>query len=92
MYHVQWACYITIVLCLWLAIKGSRRVIASWWMELRVTIMPKSTMTNLGITTEELSKSRMMIRRFKLEGQCFELTMRDLSTSLICHAISNKTS
>ena len=36
---------------------------------LAVNIMPKSTMNDLGITAEELSKSRMMIQGFNLEGQ-----------------------
>jgi len=34
-----------------------------------INIMPKSTMNKLGITIEELSKSRMMIQGFNLEGQ-----------------------
>jgi len=33
-----------------------------------VNIMPKSTMNDLGITIEELSKSQMMIQGFNLEG------------------------
>jgi len=33
-----------------------------------VNIMPKSTMNDLGITVEELSKSRTMIQGFNLEG------------------------
>jgi len=31
--------------------------------------MPKSTVNNLGITIEELSKSQMIIHGFNLEGQ-----------------------
>jgi len=36
---------------------------------LAVNIMPKSTMNDLGITVEELSKSRTMIQGFNLKGQ-----------------------
>ena len=35
---------------------------------LAINIMSKSTMNDLGITIEELSKSRMMIQSFNLEG------------------------
>ena len=54
-----------------------------------VNIMPKSTMHDLGITIEELSKRRTMIQGFNLEGQRaigmirVELVMGDLSTSSI---------
>jgi len=34
-----------------------------------VNIMPKFTLHDLGITVEELSKSRVMIQGFNLEGQ-----------------------
>jgi len=60
--------------------------------------MPKSTMNNLGIIVEELSKSQMMIQGFNLEGQrvigmiLIELTIGDLSTSLIFHVIDTMTS
>jgi len=60
--------------------------------------MPKSTMNDLGISVEELSKSRMMIQGFNLEGQCaigmirLELAMSDLSTISIFHMIDSKTS
>ena len=63
-----------------------------------VNIMPKSTMNDLGITVEELSKSRMMIQDFNLEGQRvigmirLELAMGDLSTTSIFHVIDSKTS
>jgi len=63
-----------------------------------VNIMPKSTMNDLGITVEELSKSRTMIQGFNLEGQRaigmirIELTMGDLSTSSIFHVIDSKIS
>ena len=55
-------------------------------------------MNNLGIIVEELSKSRMMIQAFNLEGQRavgmirIELTMGDLSTSSIVLVIDAETS
>ena len=61
-----------------------------------VNIMPKSTMNDLGITVEELSKSRTMIQGFNLEGQRaismirVELIMKDLTTSSIFHVIDAK--
>ena len=60
--------------------------------------MPKSTMNDLGITIEELSKSQMMIQGFNLEGQraidmiLLELAMGDMSTTSIFHVIDSKTS
>ena len=60
--------------------------------------MPTSTMIDLGITVEELSKSRTMIQGFNLEGQRaidmirVELIMGDLTTSSIFHIIDAKTS
>ena len=63
-----------------------------------VNIMPKSTMNDLGITVEELSKSRTMIQGFNLEGQRaigmirIELIIGDLTTSSIFHVIDAKTS
>ena len=60
--------------------------------------MPKSTMHNLGITIEELSKRRTMIQWFSLKGQCtigmihVKLVMSNLSTSSIFHVINAKTS
>ena len=63
-----------------------------------VNIMPKSTMNDLGITVEELFKSRMVIQGFSLESQRaigmirLELMMGDLSTSSIFHVIDTKTS
>jgi len=60
--------------------------------------MPKSTMNNLGITVEELSKSRTMMQGFNLESQCaigmirVELIMGDLTTSSILYVIDAKTS
>ena len=52
---------------------------------LAINIMPKSIITNLGITVEELSKSRMMVQGFNLDGQRaigmmrLELSIGDLS-------------
>ena len=63
-----------------------------------INIMPKSTMNDLGITVDELSKSQMMVQDFILEGQHaigmirLELTMGDLSTTSIFHVINSKTS
>jgi len=63
-----------------------------------INIMPNSTMNELGITIDELSKSRMMIQGFNLEGQHaigmirLELTIGDLSTTCIFHVIDSKTS
>jgi len=53
-------------------------------------------MNELGITMEELSKSRMVIQEFSLESQHavgmihLELTMGDLLTSSIFHVIDSK--
>jgi len=55
-------------------------------------------MNDIGITVEELSKSRTMIKGFNLESQCaidmirIELIMGELSTSSIFHVIDAKTS
>jgi len=63
-----------------------------------INIMPKSTMNDLGITAEELSKSQTMIQGFNLEGQRaigmirVELIMEDLMTSSIFHVIDARTS
>jgi len=62
-----------------------------------VNIMPKSIINDLGITIGELSKSRMMIHGFNLEGQYaigmirLELTIGDLTTSSVFHVIDSKT-
>ena len=56
-----------------------------------MNIMPMYTMNDLGITVEDLSKSRMVIQGFNLESQraigmiCLELTTGDLSTCSIFH-------
>ena len=63
-----------------------------------VNIMPKSTMHDLGITIEELSKSQTMIQGLNLEGQRaigmirVKLVMVGLSTFSIFHVIDAKTS
>ena len=63
-----------------------------------INIMPKSTMNELGIIVEELSKSRTMIQGFNLEDQRainmihIELIIGDLSTSSIFYVIDAKTS
>jgi len=55
-------------------------------------------MNDLGIIVEELSKSRIIIQGFNLEGQCaigmirVELIVADLTTSSIFHIIDAKTS
>jgi len=60
--------------------------------------MPKSSMNDLQIPVDELSKSQMMIQGFNLEGQreigiiLLELTMSDLSTTSIFHVIDSRTS
>jgi len=60
--------------------------------------LPKSTIHDLGITIEELSKSQTMIQGFNLEGQHaidmirVKLVMGDLSTSPSFHVIDTKTS
>jgi len=59
--------------------------------------MPKSTMNELGITVEELSKSRMVIKGFSLESQhaigmiCLEIITEDLLPSSIFYVINSKT-
>ena len=59
-----------------------------------VNIMPKSTISDLGMTVEELSRSRMMTQGFNLKGQriinmiCVELTIEDLSTPSIFNVIN----
>jgi len=63
-----------------------------------INIMSKSKMNDLGITMEELSKSRTMIQGFNLEGQRAIIMIRnklivgDLSTSSIFYIINAKTS
>jgi len=63
-----------------------------------INIMPKSTINDLGITVDDLSKSRMVIQGFSLESQraidmiCLKLTMGDLLTSSIFHVIDSMTS
>jgi len=63
-----------------------------------INIMPKSIMHDLGITIEELLKSRILIQGFNLEVQRaidmirVKLVTGDLSMSSIFHVIDAKTS
>ena len=63
---------------------------------LAVNITPRSTMNDLCISIEELSKIRTTIHVFDLDqctiGMiCVKITIEDLSTSLIFHVIDAKT-
>ncbi|KAI5349399.1 hypothetical protein L3X38_002286 [Prunus dulcis] len=63
-----------------------------------VNIMPKSTMIKLGITVDELSRSRVMIQGFNQGGQRamgmirIELVIGDLRSNTLFHVIDAKTS
>ncbi|KAI5317505.1 hypothetical protein L3X38_037212 [Prunus dulcis] len=63
-----------------------------------VNIMPKSTMIKLGITVDELSRSRLMIQGFNQGGQRamgmirIELVIGDLRSNTLFHVINAKTS
>ncbi|XP_074277745.1 uncharacterized protein LOC141601368 [Silene latifolia] len=63
-----------------------------------VNIMPKVTMEELGISVNELAKSRLMIQGFNLGGQRaigmirVELAMGDMSSTTLFHVIDAKTS
>ncbi|KAL2925184.1 Oligopeptidase A [Bienertia sinuspersici] len=63
-----------------------------------VNIMPKSTMTELGITADELNQSRLMIQGFNLGGQRaigmirVDLTIGEMMATTIFHVIDAKTS
>ncbi|CAL9014030.1 unnamed protein product [Prunus brigantina] len=63
-----------------------------------VNIMPKSTMMKLGITMDELSRSRLMIQGFNQGGQRamgmirIELVIGDLKLNTLFHVIDAKTS
>uniref|UniRef100_A0A2N9GIS1 Uncharacterized protein n=1 Tax=Fagus sylvatica TaxID=28930 RepID=A0A2N9GIS1_FAGSY len=63
-----------------------------------VNIMSKVTMKRLGIFTEELSKSRLVIQCFNQEGQRvigiirLDMIMEDLKTRPLFHVIDSKTS
>ena len=65
---------------------------------LTVNIMPMSIMNDLGISIEELSKSRMIIKSFNLGGHrkmcmvLLDLTIGDLTTSSIFHMIDSMSS
>jgi len=66
--------------------------------ESAVTVMPKATIHDLGITIEELSKTRAMIKGFNIKGQLatgmiyVKLAKGDLSTSSIFHVTDTKIS
>ncbi|CAL8168343.1 unnamed protein product [Prunus armeniaca] len=63
-----------------------------------VNVMPKSTMMKLGITMDELSRSRLMIPGFNQGGQRamgiirIELVIGDLKSNTLFHVIDAKTS
>jgi hypothetical protein len=63
-----------------------------------VNIMSKVTMKRLGISMEELSKSRLVIQGFNQEGQRaigiiqLDVIMEDLKTRPLFHVIDSKTS
>ncbi|KAI5342997.1 hypothetical protein L3X38_010873 [Prunus dulcis] len=63
-----------------------------------VNIMPKFTMIKLGITIDELSRSRLMIQGFNQGGQRamgmirIELVIGDLKSNTLFHVIDAKTS
>ncbi|KAM1789817.1 hypothetical protein ACFX12_033939 [Malus domestica] len=63
-----------------------------------INIMPKSTMTTIGIKTDELSLSRLLIQGFNQGGQRamgmirVEITIGELKSSTIFHVIDARTS
>ena len=63
-----------------------------------INIMPKGTMRRLGISVEELSKSRLVIQGFNQEGQRaidmiqLDVTIDELKARLLFHVIDSKTS
>ncbi|KAM1212301.1 hypothetical protein ACFX2G_003942 [Malus domestica] len=63
-----------------------------------INIMPKSTMTTIGIKVDELSLSRLLIQGFNQGGQRamgmvrVEMTIGELKSSTIFHVIDAKTS
>ncbi|XP_012838511.1 PREDICTED: uncharacterized protein LOC105959033 [Erythranthe guttata] len=63
-----------------------------------VNILPKSTMRQLGIATEDLSRSRLTIQGFNQEGQRaigmvrLDLTIEELAASTLFHVIDARTS
>ncbi|KAM1575819.1 hypothetical protein ACFX10_032213 [Malus domestica] len=63
-----------------------------------INIMPKSTMTTIGIKAEELSISRLLIQGFNQGGQRtigmirVEMTIGELKSSTIFHVIDARTS
>ncbi|KAM1486003.1 hypothetical protein ACFX2I_000250 [Malus domestica] len=63
-----------------------------------INIMPKSTMTAIGIKVDELSLSRLLIQGFNQGGQRamgmirVEMTIGELKSSVIFHVIDARTS
>ncbi|KAM1291749.1 hypothetical protein ACFX13_019139 [Malus domestica] len=63
-----------------------------------INIMPKSTMTTIGIKVDELSLSRLLIQGFNQGGQRamgmvrVEMTIGELKSSIIFHVIDARTS
>ncbi|KAM1944568.1 hypothetical protein ACFX15_012780 [Malus domestica] len=63
-----------------------------------INIMPKSTMTTIGIKADELSLSRLLIQSFNQGGQRVmgmirvEMTIGELKSSTIFHVIDARTS
>ena len=63
-----------------------------------INIMPKGTMRRLGISVEELSKSRLVIQGFNQEGQWaigmirLDVTIDELKARPLFHVIDSKTS
>ena len=63
-----------------------------------INIMPKGTMRRLGISMEELSKSRLVIQGFNQEGQRaigmiqLDVTIDELKARPLFHVIDSKTS
>ncbi|KAM1855462.1 hypothetical protein ACFX14_005804 [Malus domestica] len=63
-----------------------------------INIMPKSTMTTIGIKADELSLSRLLIQGFNQGGQKamgmirVEMTIGELKSSTIFHVIDARTS
>ncbi|KAM1666585.1 hypothetical protein ACFX2K_046163 [Malus domestica] len=63
-----------------------------------INIMPKSTMTTIGIKADELSLSRLLIQGFNQGGQKamgmirVEMTIGELKSSTIFHVIDGRTS
>ncbi|KAM1450413.1 hypothetical protein ACFX2I_037652 [Malus domestica] len=63
-----------------------------------INILPKSTMTTIGIKVDELSRSSLLIQAFNQEGQRamgiigVEMTIGELKSSTLFHLIDARTS